>query len=246
MLVLLTALLVSPPPVVVVASSMQLQGNTRRKDRLGVQEATGNAVLRDRGVDQAAVSRAMRIGNSAAILGELQRQSDHGNLIARWQLGVFYDSGEQGVVDLPRAFALIRSAADAGEPLAMTSLGVMYANGRGTPVDFRAAMQAYQRAAAAGEAHGYYGMAVLYALGQGVPINNATSFAYFLVARALDDAQADAAIRSLRPDLTAAQLRSAVRRANDLLEDAGRPERIPAAEAVIMPPQGQMPAVTTN
>lgn len=153
-----------------------------------------------------------------------RRAAARGHANAQWRLGVMLDMG-QGVAENPEeALLWIRRAAAQDHPEGNASLAVMYANGRGTQVDYAQARRYYRRAAELGTSAGFYGMGVLHALGQGVPADRLEGAAWFIVATILRDERSEAAMRRL--NLGSDELRRATARANAILGEFGRTERI--------------------
>lgn len=142
----------------------------------------------------------------------------------QWRLGVMYDLG-QGVRENPQqAVRLFRQAANANFANGAASLAVMYANGRGVRADYALAMRYYRRAAELGSSAGFLGVGMLYHYGLGVPQSRTEAANWYLAAYAMRDTRARQMIGYLGLDRE--QTISAVARANQLLINMRRPERV--------------------
>jgi len=79
------------------------------------------------------------------------RSAGKGSVRAKTNLGLFFWQGKAGVVDKPRAFALLSEAAKAGHIRAQFNLGQMLEYGDGVKKDYSQALDWYQKAAAQGD-----------------------------------------------------------------------------------------------
>ena len=91
-------------------------------------------------------------------------------------------------------------------------------------MDYVQAMRHYRRAAELGSSGGFYGIGVLYALGQGVQRDDVEAGGWFIVATILEDERGAPAMERL--DLSADEMRRATARAQAILREFGRDERI--------------------
>lgn len=156
---------------------------------------------------------------------ELYRRAVRDNPSVQWRLGVMYDLG-QGVPENPQeAVRLFRQSASSNFANGYASLGVMYANGRGVPVDYAQAMRHYRRAAELGASSGFLGVGMLYHYGLGVARSPLEAGAWYHAAQAVRDMRADEMLAMLALDQ--AQTRTAITRANQLLQSFRRRERVP-------------------
>lgn len=161
---------------------------------------------------------------------ELYRRVSRDNPSVQWRLGVMYDLGQGVREDPEEAVRLFRAAAGAANDAANTSananasLAVMYANGRGVRADFGQAMRYYRRAADLGSGAGFLGVGMLYQYGMGVGRSAPEAAAWYLAATALRDTRARQLFTEL--GLDAAATRTAVNRANQLLQSFRRRERV--------------------
>ena len=161
---------------------------------------------------------------------ELYRRVSRDNPSVQWRLGVMYDLGQGVREDPEEAVRLFRAAAAAPNDAANTSananasLAVRYANGRGVRADFGQAMRYYRRAADLGSGAGFLGVGMLYQYGMGVSRSAPEAAAWYLAATALRDSRARQLFTEL--GLDAAATRTAVNRANQLLQSYRRRERV--------------------
>jgi uncharacterized protein len=169
---------------------------------------TGRFVARDQ-------PRAAAMYRRAALVGQAH---------AQWRLGVMLDMGEGVAEDPVEALAWIRRAAAQDFAEGVASLAVMYANGRGVAVDYGQSMLHYRRAARLGTSAGFYGVGVLHAFGQGVARDPVEAAAWFIVATILGDQRSTPALQRLA--LGAADSRRAAARADAILREFGREERV--------------------
>jgi len=153
-----------------------------------------------------------------------RRAAAAGQPHAQWRLGVMLDMGE-GVAENPaEAIDWIRRAASQNYAEGHASLAVMYANGRGVSVDYAQSMRHYRRAAELGVSAGFYGIGVLHVLGQGVASDPLEGAAWFVAATILGDQRSAPALQRL--NLTSDQMRRAAARADAILQEFGRQERV--------------------
>ncbi len=150
-----------------------------------------------------------------------RRAAEAGFKHSQWRLGVMLDRGEGVVADPEEAFRWLLKSAQQNYSRAFTSLGVMYALGRGTRQDFDVAMKTYRRAAELGEPHGFYGVGMLHARGEGVPENRIEALAWLVAASNLGDEDAQGPIDQLAGEMTEADVKRAMERANAIGREFG-------------------------
>jgi len=110
-------------------------------------------------------------GNAAAALRWASEAAAHGDPMAEYLLGTFYQPGQNrgGVKpDAAHAFQLFSAAAAQGNIKAMHNLAIAYAEGLGTAKDEVQAAQWFERAASHGYVDSAFDLAVLYERGLGV------------------------------------------------------------------------------
>ena len=101
------------------------------------------------------------------------KAAEHGVVRGMYNVGLFYDDGERGVVNQnPHvAFQWYRRAALIGDPDAMFKVAYAYDMGRGVLKDKRAALQWYRRAAKKGSHDAMWNLAIFYEKGDVVRKN---------------------------------------------------------------------------
>ena len=180
-------------------------GDPDALDWLGWFYETGNGVQRD-------TVLAERYYRAAAAQGV-----NH----SRWRLGVMIDQGEASG-ELEDAVSLFRQAAGENYLDAIVSLAVMQATGRGTPKDYAAALRNYMAAAALGSGHAARGVGVMIWHGEGVEQNMLEATAWFLVATAMGNEEAEAALGIAFDELgDTADERAIGQRASEIAESLG-------------------------
>ncbi|MBC6440119.1 MAG: SEL1-like repeat protein [Rhodospirillales bacterium] len=146
--------------------------------------------------------------------------ADAGLAEAENNLALMYERGEGVPKDLATAVSWYRRAADKGLAVAQNNLGIMLQYGRGVAVDPVAAAMRYRAAAMGGDPFGQINLANACANGLGVAQDFAEAYAWILLARISDDAEARATAaeygRRLSPRLTADTHREAIARAQAL------------------------------
>jgi hypothetical protein len=164
------------------------------------------------------------------------RKAAEGGLAeAQNNLGLMYESGLGVSQDNAAAARWYKLAADQGLAIAQNNLGVMYHYGRGVARDPSRAAAAYYAAAIGGNPQGQVNLAFVLANGIGVEQNLIDAYAWILIARVSDDADAAQAAREyarrLHELMTLDQRRAGLERAgilrNALQERApGGPRRL--------------------
>ena len=78
---------------------------------------------------------------------QLRKDAEQGDVIAQYNLGVMYATGEGVPQDDKEAVKWLRLAAEQGYSIAQYNLGVMYATGEGVSQDYQEALKWYRKAA---------------------------------------------------------------------------------------------------
>jgi TPR repeat protein len=103
-----------------------------------------------------------------------------GHVMAMYQMGYFYETGDGLTADMHQAVKWWQMAADHGSPMAQNALGTRYeSGGGGLPEDWLSAAQMWQRSAAQGYAKGEYNLARAYRFGIGVPCDLQTAVEWY-------------------------------------------------------------------
>ena len=106
-----------------------------------------------------------------------------GYVVAEYNLGVLYDSGQGVPQDYTKAAYWWGKAAAQGSARAEDGLGVLYDSGQGVPQDYAKAAYWYGKAAAQGKAVAETNLGVLYAKGQGVPQDYVEAYKWLILAK---------------------------------------------------------------
>ncbi len=102
-----------------------------------------------------------------------------------------------------------REDAELGYPKAQFNLGVMYANGRGVLKNDVEAVKWYRKAAEQGLVNAQFNLGVSYINGLGIPQNNVNAYMWLLLAKAQGHQKAAEYTKSIKKQLTAADLSKA-------------------------------------
>ena len=141
----------------------------------------------------------------------IRQAADQGNKHAQYNLALMYKKG-RGVPADPEAFVeLAKVSANQGFVPAMVKLGDFYRDGEGGRIDHASAAKWYRRAALNRNASAQFRFAEMYEQGVGVPQDLIQAFVYYDLARRNGFAQADAALRNLKPQMSMAQIAHATR-----------------------------------
>ena len=116
-------------------------------------------------------------------------------------------------------------AETANDPFAQRFLGDMYAKGKGVDQDMAAAAKWYKAAAEKGVASAQCELGLLYRDGNGVPKDLENSFAWLSVANKLGSSKAPAALSSLDGKLSAEEMASAQKLAEEYIQKYGTPPK---------------------
>ena len=102
-----------------------------------------------------------------------RKAAEKGAIRGMYNVGLFYDAGECGVVkqNLRTAFQWYQKAASLGDPDAMFKIAYAYDMGRGVLKDKRTAVQWYRRAAKKGSHDAMWNLAIFYEKGDVVRKN---------------------------------------------------------------------------
>lgn len=147
------------------------KGNAHAMYKLGLAYGNGNGVAVDKqkarnyyrmAAEKGDVNAQIQYGyiletedfNMKEALKWYQKSADQGNMIAQYNLGQMYRSGNGVEVDYEKALKYYKKAADQGYADAMNCLGFMYEKGLGVNSNINTAYQWYQAAADAGNVYG--------------------------------------------------------------------------------------------
>ncbi len=151
-----------------------------------------------------------------------QQAANGGLAEAQNNLGLMYERGIGVAQDYEQAVHWYALAAEQGFAIAQNNLGVMYHFGRGVPHDPGRAAAAYHAAAIGGSAAGQINLAYALANGIGLDQDIIEAYAWVLIARSGDDADASATAseyrRRLLGVLTEDERRAGLERATILRE----------------------------
>lgn len=113
--------------------------------------------------------KALKDGNYALALAELQPLAEQGDSDAQAYLGGMYRRGQGVEQDYRKAFEWYEKAAESGDVVSLSTLGWMYESGRGVGKNYARAADAYERASSQNYAYAQHRLGVLYQYGSGVP-----------------------------------------------------------------------------
>jgi TPR repeat protein len=122
---------------------------------------------------------AYRQGDYATAVKLWRPLAEHGDLGARFRLGLACYSGHGVPQDYTMAATWFRKAAEEGFARAQYNLGVIYATGRGVPQDYAMAATWYRKAADAGVANAQHDLGANYENGRGVPRDYAMAATWY-------------------------------------------------------------------
>lgn len=117
--------------------------------------------------------------NPAAVMAELQRRAQDGEMLAQFVLGQACMEGRACQVDSDAGMAWFERAANGGLPLAMNQLGRCHELGQGTAVNLELAAVWYRQAADNGLDWGMYNLANLLATGRGIATDEVAAYALY-------------------------------------------------------------------
>ena len=132
-----------------------------------------------------------------------RKAAEQGDADAQFNLGVMfmYDNGESVPEDARQAVFWFRKAAGQGNAKAQFNLGFMYDNGEGIPEDDRQAVFWYRKAAEQGDAKAQFNLGVMYD-----NEDNIQAYAWFNLAAAQGDEDAEEARDDTRQHMTSSQI----------------------------------------
>ena len=114
----------------------------------------------------------------------------HDYVIASYNLGVCYESGNGVEQNWKRAFALYQKAVDKGHDKALSALGQCYEYGNGVPKDMKMAVILYEKGVEKNVHHAMYRLGECYRFGNGVEKDYQRAVELYQRAANLDDAHA--------------------------------------------------------
>ncbi len=134
------------------------------------------------------------------------------NLDAQLGLGWIYGHAE-GYLDAAKSAKYYGFAAAQGDAEAQYLLGLMYLKGEGVKKDFALAERWLRKAAVQDVIEAQSALGDIYETGKGVKIDKVEALSWYLIALNLGDPVADLYIDSIKPGMTAAQIKEAEARA---------------------------------
>lgn len=145
----------------------------------------------------------------------LAASAQGGDPEAQYQLGVVYLKGNGAEKNPTLAYKWIEKAAEQGYAEAQYALGAMHHAGRDALQSFALAFKWFERAAQQNHAEAQYSLGIMYRAGQGMPADKPQAYIWFNLAAAQGHERARDARDQLLPSLTAEQVLSAQRAAQD-------------------------------
>ncbi|MDC7682766.1 hypothetical protein PQU92_05725 [Asticcacaulis sp. BYS171W] len=123
-----------------------------------------------------------------------------------YALAVAYDKGQGVKADPKQALYYYKEAAVRGNPAAQNDIGTYFAKGDTIlPKDEAIARKWFEVSAKNGEPEAMYNLAVLLMKGQGGPVDRKSAWLWFTVAQKAGHPNAEAALKQLEPQMTAAE-----------------------------------------
>ncbi|ESQ81180.1 SEL1-like repeat protein [Asticcacaulis sp. YBE204] len=123
-----------------------------------------------------------------------------------YALAVAYDKGQGVKADPKQALFYYKEAAVRGNPAAQNDIGTYFAKGDTIlPKDEAIARKWFEVSAKNGEPEAMYNLAVLLMKGQGGPVDRKSAWLWFTVAQKAGHPNAEAALKQLEPQMTAAE-----------------------------------------
>ena len=200
----------APPALVAAAADTPL-------DRL-----TEGALAGDAGAELAVALKDLNgvqgPADPTAALNWLGRSATHGNAVAQYLLGSFYETGRATTRDLLKAMRWYEAAALQGNRKAMHSLAIGYAKGFGGLKSPTEAVRWFSRAASLGYKDSEFNLAVLYERGLGVPQSLLDAYKWYVIAARQGDGEAKARADALQTQLPPNELVAAKRAADAFIE----------------------------
>ena len=147
--------------------------------------------------------------DSASEFDKDKKLAENGNVIAQYNLGVYYYNGVGVAVDYSEAVKWSRKAAEQGDAAAQSNLGVCYYTGNGVPQDYAEAVKWFQMAADQGNAIAQSILAASYANGEGVEKNFVEAYKWYNLASAQGNISATTARDNLAASMTPDQIAEA-------------------------------------
>jgi len=118
----------------------------------------------------------------AESLDELRKKAEAGDAWSQLELGIKYEVGVFGQIDLVNSALWYKRAAEQGDFVAQSWLAKRYYDGSGVPRDFAKAAFWFRKAAEQKSPDDQFMLGKMYALGQGVPRDQVEAFIWFYVA----------------------------------------------------------------
>jgi predicted aspartyl protease len=139
------------------------------------------------------LARAVRSGDVLA-LAQLRALGDKGDVIAQFNLGVIYESGDGVPKDHELAAQWYLKAAEQGDADAEYQMGWMNEAGEGVPKNAALAAQWYRKASEQGSADAEFSLGSMFREGRGVPKDLAVAAQWYRKAAEQGDAVAQATL----------------------------------------------------
>lgn len=159
---------------------------------------------------------ALRKGDYAGALKELEQLARKGDVDAQENLGLMYAKGKGVQADLVQAERWIRKAAERGLPEAQYNLGLMQVRGQGVPQNNAEALKWFKKSSEQGYTGAQYCLGVMYLQGLGVPRDLMQAYMWWLLAESGGSKDAARAINAVKGQLTPAQISEAQKRSKNL------------------------------
>jgi len=113
--------------------------------------------------------------------------AEAGDPVARFNMGIVYDSAKGVFRDREQALEWYRWASEAGDVPAAFNLGLMYEHGEGTEIDMREAVKWYTQAAEGGDPLSQHRLGLILGEGRGgVPTDHESAASWLLAAARQD------------------------------------------------------------
>lgn len=128
-----------------------------------------------------------KAGDLPAAAGWYKKAAEQSHTDARYNLGVIYQNGGEGLPKDEKEAALwYEKAAKQGHILAQYNFGLMYAKGQHVPQSFTLAFSWFEQAAMHGLAEAQYTVGEMYEFGDGPGIDLVEAYKWFALAKATD------------------------------------------------------------
>jgi hypothetical protein len=158
----------------------------------------------------------------ARAVAACRRLSEHGDIIAEYNLGLMYLAGQGVPLDYSQAARWFRKAASRGDAPAQYNLGHIYQQGQGVKRDAVEAAMWYRKSAEQGYVYAQNALGFMYGAGDGIPANQVEAYLWLSLAAAAGDDDAAAYRDVLETDMAPGLIAKARRMVN-----AWKPKKVP-------------------